>query len=167
MAGWLLKQLFKFKQILMPNQNERLVKYPKVLMKKYQNFLGEQKLIFIFELQMEHNASIYSRVHFERLWQNNVTDISFSSLGIAIFHHTWLHIVWIHITENTIRKTSWFIWALPIFASFHGAWQIQTWFLSCEWQIDEVKYCIAFQGHPRSFEMTHFMAKWSSIIYRL
>ena len=68
-------------------------------MKKTQKFREEQKSIFISEVQIKQDASIYSRVHFERFWQNNVTDISFSSIRIAILHHTWLHIIWVKFTE--------------------------------------------------------------------
>ena len=51
----------------MQNRNQEVVKYPKVLMKKTQKFLEEQKSIFIYEVHMEHDASIYSRVHFEQV----------------------------------------------------------------------------------------------------
>ena len=68
----------------MQNRNQEVVKYPKVLMKKTQKFLEEQKSIFIYEVHMEHDASIYSRVDFEQVTQNNVIDISFSSFRIEI-----------------------------------------------------------------------------------
>ena len=71
----------------MQNRNREIVKYPKVLMKKTQKFHEERKSIFIYEVHMEHDASIYSRVHFEQVRQNNVADISFclSELQFVIF----------------------------------------------------------------------------------
>ena len=86
----------------MQNRNREIVKYPKVLMKKTQKFHEERKSIFIYEVHMEHDASIYSRVHFEQVRQNNVADISFLSFRIAICHNLWLHFVQPFISENII-----------------------------------------------------------------
>ena len=51
---------------------------------------------------MEHDASLYSRVQFEQVRQNNFTDISLLSFRIAICYHLWLHFVQPFISEKII-----------------------------------------------------------------
>lgn len=84
----------------MQNRNKEVVKYPKVLMKKTQKFLEEQKSIFIYEVHMEHD--VYSILHFEQVRQNNVIDISFSSFRIEMCHHIWLYFICPFLSEITI-----------------------------------------------------------------